>query len=102
MAGKKKQNDASQANADASQANAVASQANTDAPQASGSGSSTKKPNEKKKKKGSAGVIKLKNRDGWNQCDGMIQHLSEDHMANVTAGCVEFINKYLAENGINE
>lgn len=70
----------------------------------SGSAVSTQKPkpkNNKKKKKGTAGVIKLKNRNGWNQCDGMIQHLTEDDMANVTAGCVTFIKKYLDENGLN-
>lgn len=61
-----------------------------------------KKENQKKKKKGTAGCIKLKNRDGWNKCDTMIQHLSPEHLLEVTAKCTETIKKYLAENDLIE
>lgn len=57
--------------------------------------------NPKKKKKGSAGCMKLKNRAGWNECDMMISHIPDEHYEAITNTCKKSIEQYLAENNLD-
>lgn len=57
--------------------------------------------NPKKKRKGTAGCVKLKNRVGWNECDSMVSHVPDEHLEGITNACKKSIEAYLVENNLD-